>query len=61
MEHTDQSQQNDNFWMYVGGLIVLAIGLVVLFKGMHNEAIPAAAYAETAKEVEHQIESAKRK
>lgn len=61
MEQIEQGQQNDNFWMYIGGLIIVVIALVVFFKSMHNEAIPAAAYAETAKQVDQQLESTKRK
>ena len=53
--------KQDNFWLYIGGGIALVIALVVIFKSTHNEAIPASAYAETAKEVERQIESAKKK
>ncbi len=61
MEKIEQGQQQDNFWMYVGGIVILAIALVVIFKNMHKEAIPSAAYAETSKQVEHQLEAAKRK
>jgi hypothetical protein len=49
-------QEKDNFWVYIGGLIVGIVVLVFIFKGAHNEAIPAKAYAETAKQVEQQIE-----
>jgi len=51
----------DNFWLYIGGGIALVIALVVIFKSTHNEAIPASAYAETAQQVEKQIEAAKKK
>ncbi|MBS1213905.1 MAG: hypothetical protein H6R26_2522 [Proteobacteria bacterium] len=61
MENIEQGQQRDNFWMYVGGIVILAIALVVIFKSTHKEAIPSAAYAETAKQVEQQLEAAKRK
>jgi hypothetical protein len=57
----DQGQDKDNFWMYIGGGIILVLGLVFMFKSTHNEAIPASAYAETAKQVDAQIEAAKRK
>lgn len=57
----EEMQQKDNFWMYVGGLIVVVLALVVVFKGMHVKEIPSSAYAETAKEIDRQIESAKQK
>ena len=54
----EQVTEKDNFWVYVGGLIAGVLILVVVFKGMHGEAIPAA-YQETAKEVDQQIQKAK--
>lgn len=57
----EETAGKDNFWLYIGGGIALVIALVVIFKSTHNEAIPASAYAETAKEVDKQIEAAKRK
>jgi uncharacterized membrane protein HdeD (DUF308 family) len=57
----EQGQEKDNFWVYIGGVIALVIGLVIMFKSTHKEAIPATAYAETAKEVDRQIEAAKKR
>jgi hypothetical protein len=57
----EEAASKDNFWLYVGGGIALVIALVVIFKTTHNEAIPASAYAETAQQVEKQIEAAKKK
>lgn len=48
-------QSNDNFWLYIGGLIATIVVLIVVFKSSHEQAIPATAYQETAKEVEAQI------
>ena len=47
----EELQQKDNFWMYVGGLIVVVLALVFVFKGMHDKEIPSTAYAETAKQI----------
>jgi hypothetical protein len=57
----EEMQQKDNFWMYVGGLIVVVLALVFVFKGMHDKEIPSSAYAETAKQIDRQIEAAKQK
>jgi hypothetical protein len=57
----EEMQQRDNFWMYVGGLIVVVLTLVFVFKGMHDKEIPSSAYAETAKQIDRQIEAAKQK
>lgn len=57
----ENEAKQDNFWLYVGGGIALVIAMVIVFKNMHSEAIPSSAYAETAKEVDRQIESAKNK
>jgi hypothetical protein len=48
-------QTKDNFWLYVGGLIAGIVVLVVVFKSTHEQAIPATAYQETAKQVDAQI------
>lgn len=55
----EQVKPNDNFWMYVGGLVVVVLALVLIFKGMHDKEIPSSAYAESAKEVQRQIDAAK--
>jgi uncharacterized membrane-anchored protein YhcB (DUF1043 family) len=49
-------QEKDNFWLYIGGLIVGILVLVFIFKSAHNEAIPSKAYEETSKQVEQQLE-----
>ncbi|CAL1240448.1 hypothetical protein [Candidatus Methylocalor cossyra] len=52
-------QEKDNFWLYVGGGIVLIVVLVFAFKSMHSKEIPASAYSETAKQVEAQVAKSK--
>jgi small neutral amino acid transporter SnatA (MarC family) len=52
-------QEKDNFWFYIGGLIVFVIALVCVFKNTHKEAIPEKAYTETSKEIDEQIAKAK--
>ena len=49
-------QEKDNFWLYVGGLIIGVVVLVVMFKGMKQDDIPAKAFAETDKQVSSHIE-----
>ncbi len=49
-------QEKDNFWLYVGGLVVGVVVLVVMFKGMKQDDIPAKAFAETNKQVDSQID-----
>lgn len=51
--------EKDNFWLYVGGGIALAVVLVLAFKSMHGEAIPSKAYEETKQQVEQQVKNAK--
>jgi len=48
-------EESDNFWLYVGGLIVGVVVLVVMFKGMKQDDIPAKAFAETSGQVDSQI------
>ena len=51
-------QEKDNFWLYVGGLVVGVVVLVIMFKGMKTDDISTQhkAYAETDKQVSSQIE-----
>ncbi|WP_198323250.1 hypothetical protein [Methylococcus capsulatus] len=59
LEEVDMEQEKDNFWLYIGGLIVFVIALVFVFKNTHKEAIPEKAYQETSKEIDEQIAKAK--
>ncbi|MEY4194941.1 MAG: hypothetical protein RLZZ226_1309 [Pseudomonadota bacterium] len=54
-------QEKDNFWLYVGGLVVGVVVLVVMFKGMKQDDIPAKAFAETNKQVDSQLDKMKNK
>lgn len=53
--------EKDNFWLYIAGVIVLAIGLVFMLKQRENEVSgwQNGAYEQTKQEVEHQIKNAK--
>jgi hypothetical protein len=48
-------QQKDNFWLYIAGIIVLAIALVLMLKGREMESVPYKAFDETKQEVEKEI------
>lgn len=52
-------QEKDNFWLYIGGIIVAAIVGVFLLKSREMESVPYNAYEETKSEVEQQIQQAK--
>lgn len=47
--------QKDNFWLYIAGVIVLAIALVLMLKSREMESVPVKAYEETKQQVEKQI------
>lgn len=50
-------QEKDNFWLYIGGIIALAIVLVIMLKARENEnsGWENGAYAESKAEVEKQL------
>jgi hypothetical protein len=52
-------QEKDNFWLYIGGIIVAAVVGVFLLKGREMESVPYKAFEETKAEVEQQIKNAK--
>lgn len=52
-------QEKDNFWLYIGAVIVAAVIGVFLLKGREMESVPTAAYNETRSQVEKQIANAK--
>lgn len=52
-------QEKDNFWLWIGALIVAVIIGVFLLKSREMESVPADAYAETRAQVEKQIQKAK--
>jgi hypothetical protein len=52
-----ENQEKDNFWLWIGALIVGTVVLVVLFKASENEVSSwqSGAAQEASKEVEAQI------
>ena len=59
MSDENAQVEKDNFWVYIGAFLAGIIVLVILFKSMHNEAIPEKAFQETQAQVEKQIKNAK--
>lgn len=49
-------QEKDNFWLYIGGLIVATVILVVLLKGRETEHLKGG-YEELDREVEAQMKA----
>ncbi|AAU91725.1 MULTISPECIES: hypothetical protein [Methylococcus] len=58
-----ENQEKDNFWLWIGALIVGTVVLVVLFKARENEVSgwQSGAAQEAAKEVDAQIAKQKTK
>jgi hypothetical protein len=52
-------QEKDNFWLWIGAVIVAAIVGVFLLKSREMESVPFKAYEETKSQVEKQISNAK--
>ena len=52
-------QEKDNFWLWIGALIVAVIIGVFLLKSREMESVPADAYNETKAQVERQMQKAK--
>ena len=59
MSNENVPVEKDNFWVYIGVGLAAVVVLVIIFKNMHNEAIPAKAYQETQAQVENQLKKAK--
>ena len=59
MSNESENVEKDNFWVYIGIGLAAVIVLVIMFKNMHNEAIPEKAYQETQAQVESQLKKAK--
>ncbi len=49
-------QEKDNFWLYIGGLIVATVILVILLKGRETEHLKGG-YEELDREVEAQMKA----
>jgi ubiquinone biosynthesis protein COQ9 len=56
-----ETQEKDNFWLWIGAIIVAVIIGVFLFKARETSSVPYKAYEETKSEVERQIQGAKTK
>lgn len=54
-----EEQERDNFWLYIGGIIVATIILVVMLKGRETEHLKSGAVAELQKETFQNIEARK--
>lgn len=52
-------QEKDNFWLYIGAVIVATIIGVFLLKSREMESVPTDAYNETRAQIEKQISNAK--
>ncbi|MGX2039922.1 hypothetical protein ACWJKU_07275 [Methylocaldum sp. MU1018] len=48
-------QEKDNFWLYIGGIIVATVIGVFLLKSREMESVPTKAFEETKARVEKQI------
>ncbi|WAK01499.1 hypothetical protein [Methylobacter sp. YRD-M1] len=55
-----EEQQKDNFWLYIGGIIVLTIVLVVMLKSRETEHLKSGAVAELQKETFQAIDARKK-
>ena len=49
-------QEKDNFWLYIGAIIVAAIVGVFLLKGREMESVPYKAFDETKSQLDKQIQ-----
>lgn len=52
-------QEKDNFWLWIGAVIVAAIVGVFILKSREMESVPTEAYNQTRGEIEKQIDKAK--
>ncbi len=46
-----EEQEKDNFWLYIGGLIVATVILVIMLKGRETEHLSTGAYDELKSEI----------
>jgi hypothetical protein len=52
-------QEKDNFWLYIGAVIVATVICVFLLKSREMESVPTDAYNETRAQVEKQMQKSK--
>ena len=50
-----EAKEKDNFWLYIGGLIVVTIVLVLVLKSRETEHLESGAVAASNAEVDAQI------
>ena len=56
-----EKQEKDNFWIWIGGLIVTVVILVMVLKGRETEHLASGAVAESQAEVAAEISARKNK
>ncbi len=56
-----EQQEKDNFWLYIGGLIVTVVILVFLLKSRETEHLKSSAIGEIQQEIEQSIPSRRMK
>jgi hypothetical protein len=61
VEVNTMEQEKDNFWLYIGAVIVAAVVGVFILKSREMESVPTDAYNQTRAQVEKQMEKAKSK
>jgi len=54
-----ENQEKDNFWVYIGGLIVTVIVLIFILKGRETEHLASGAVAEIQAEQAAEINARK--
>lgn len=50
-----EEQEKDNFWLYIGGIIVATIVLVVILKGRETEHLSTGVYDEMRTEIRGEV------
>jgi hypothetical protein len=48
----ESETEKDNFWLYIGGLIVVTVILVLILKGRETESVPYQAHSELKAQLE---------
>lgn len=56
-----EQQEKDNFWLYIGGLIVTVVILVFLLKSRETEHLKSSSIGEIQQEIEQSIPSRRMK
>ena len=50
-----EAQEKDNFWLWIGGLIIATVALVILLKGRETEHLQSGAVAASNAEVDAEL------